>query len=204
MYPSSSVILPIRISLCFFLIFLLLNYSLYSLINSPLSSLFRSRVLMTEMEMRTEPWIWAGLEGWGRAVEAQCWPLCSPCRPSGRPCSTATATRWARQTAGTCLWTTPRSNAWTRTTRRYTHHHHPHPDTPWVWLQTDWSTCVTLHKGNLDDSYHLFGSLYLLHWRMWSFCDHSEYSFWKHYWNVTFECSVNILKQIVTFKKYIY
>lgn len=108
--------------------FLLLNYSLYSLINRPLSSLFHGRALMTEMGMRTEPWIWAGLEGWGRAAEAQCWPPCSPCRPSGRPCSTATATRWARQTAGTCLWTTPRSNAWTRTTRRY--YPSPHPGNP--------------------------------------------------------------------------
>lgn len=120
MYPSSSVILPCPISAFFSsFYFLIILFILYSLISSPLSSLFRGRALMTEMGMRTEPWIWAGLEGWGRAVEAQCWPPCSPCHPSGRPCSTATATRWAQQTAGTCLWTTPRSNAWTRTTRRY-------------------------------------------------------------------------------------
>ncbi len=40
MYPSSSAILPIHISLCFFLIFLLLNYSLYSLFSYQFSSLF--------------------------------------------------------------------------------------------------------------------------------------------------------------------
>lgn len=120
---------------------LIIPFTLYSLINPPSpSSLFHGRALMTEMGMRMEPWIWAGLEGWGRAVGVQCWPPCSPCRPSGRPCSTATVTRWAQQSAGTCLWTTPRSNAWTRTTRRYY--------TPPAALESGWRR--TAYIVNLD------------------------------------------------------